>query len=60
MTTCCIEEALNEEQANHFEKAEAAWILTVLRRIQDGEDRSETELTARFVDLHGREPEVMS
>jgi hypothetical protein len=52
-----VDAALNSQWRDHFERAEATWLLPYLRRLSDGEIVAEAELVEHFISLHGRPPE---
>lgn len=57
--TISPKEALGEEWAEHFDRAEASWLRPYLQRILEGEVVTEAELIAHFIRLHGRAPHVV-
>jgi hypothetical protein len=50
-------EALGPVWASRFQRAQGEWLLPYLHRLAAGEPVTDAELSARFVELHGREPE---
>jgi hypothetical protein len=52
-----LAEALTPGWASQFPAAQGEWLLPYLQRLADGESVTDDELIARFVAIHGREPE---
>ena len=56
--TMSVAESLEAPWAEKIEQAGGAWLFPYLQRIRNGETVTEVELSAHFIILHGREPEI--